>query len=449
MTCMLTLRCAWTASDDDRCWRTKSVEHSLIWMAKAEVSEWRPNGHGAASSLPSLRRLLTARPARSLMCLVQVETMDKEGNPIKSTFDFVPPQVPACCDSAAGACQLSARHPPTLPPLVLTGGGVARALALQVLGGVSYAAEPNWSALQQMSYMEFYAGECGAVWQLSARRGALQCPPRRRARPPTPTRPAPPRPPPPRLRRPGLRARNWTSPHYDPEAQPWSLQFFRDRRAVGGHAGEAAVRGQLGYMQQGHQRGRGAQGGSSWRGGAHKAGAAPLRNEAGTAAKLQAAAAQRRLQDCGSGGGGGWGTRPAWWRRREADPVDTCAPPPNTHIHTLSHHTHAPTHPPPCSGRLLRPSWDGYRVLVQPTAPDGAPDGPAAWVNLDRAGADAFLRDYSGGGSAGGLWVGKRERRDLGSPAMYGYNQVGAGRWGGCVGAGQPGAGSRQAATSV
>ena len=26
----------------------------------------------------------------------------------------------------------------------------------------------------------------------------------------------------------GLRERNWTSKHYDPDAQPWQIQFFRD-----------------------------------------------------------------------------------------------------------------------------------------------------------------------------------------------------------------------------
>ena len=74
----------------------------------------------------------------------------------------------------------------------------------------------------------------------------------------------------------------------------------------------------------------------------------------------------------------------------------------------------------------MRPSWDGYRVLV--TTPAGArgggPGASPAWVNLDRAGADAFLRDHSGGGSEGGIWTPKRLGADLGSPALYGYNQA-------------------------
>ena len=36
------------------------------------------------------------------------------------------------------------------------------------------------------------------------------------------------------------------------------------------------------------------------------------------------------------------------------------------------------------SGRLLQPSWPGFRALV--TAPDGA----TAWVNLPEAGAETF-----------------------------------------------------------
>lgn len=42
------------------------------------------------------------------------------------------------------------------------------------------------------------------------------------------------------------------------------------------------------------------------------------------------------------------------------------------------------------SGRLFRPSFVGYRVLVTKE------DGSQVWVNLDRAGPDSFLRDYLG-----------------------------------------------------
>ena len=44
------------------------------------------------------------------------------------------------------------------------------------------------------------------------------------------------------------------------------------------------------------------------------------------------------------------------------------------------------------SGRLFRPSFVGYRVLVTKE------DGSQVWVNLDRAGPDSFLRDYLGMG---------------------------------------------------
>lgn len=53
----------------------------------------------------------------------------------------------------------------------------------EVLGNVNYDPEPNWNALPQMPYMEFYHG---------------------------------------------LRQRNWTSPYHDPQAQPWDLRFYKD-----------------------------------------------------------------------------------------------------------------------------------------------------------------------------------------------------------------------------
>ena len=53
----------------------------------------------------------------------------------------------------------------------------------EVLGNTSYSAEPKWRSLPQMTYMEFYRG---------------------------------------------LMERNWTSKYYDPDAEPWQLQFFTD-----------------------------------------------------------------------------------------------------------------------------------------------------------------------------------------------------------------------------
>lgn len=73
-----------------------------------------------------------------------VESEDKDGNTFRREFNFVPPSV---------------------------------------LGDVTYAPEPDWHTLPQMSYMEFYHG---------------------------------------------LRQRNWTSPYYDSSAEPWNIQIFHD-----------------------------------------------------------------------------------------------------------------------------------------------------------------------------------------------------------------------------
>ena len=83
------------------------------------------------------------------------------------------------------------------------------------------------------------------------------------------------------------------------------------------------------------------------------------------------------------------------------------------------------------SGRLLRPSFSGYKALVTKHGVVGA-DGKEAgtstcWVNLDRPGPDSFLRDYLGGGSHGGA-IFKAQRKRYApkpyTPAEYGYNQV-------------------------
>lgn len=88
------------------------------------------------------------------------------------------------------------------------------------------------------------------------------------------------------------------------------------------------------------------------------------------------------------------------------------------------------------AGRMLRPSFPGYRVLVtrsnnnnktnnRSSSSSSSPlNGTQFWVDLPRSGVDNFLSDYASGGSKGGsLWKGKRESSELGL-ADYGYNQV-------------------------
>jgi len=70
------------------------------------------------------------------------------------------------------------------------------------------------------------------------------------------------------------------------------------------------------------------------------------------------------------------------------------------------------------SGRMIRPVFPGYRVVVT------REDGSQAWCNLPRAGQEAFLEDYMSGGGPGGVW---RLKRSLGRPVSvqdWGYNQV-------------------------
>ena len=79
---------------------------------------------------------------------------------------------------------------------------------------------------------------------------------------------------------------------------------------------------------------------------------------------------------------------------------------------------HQPPPPPPplflpcCSGRFLRPSFDGYRLLVTKAG------GQQCWVNLDNEGAPTFLHDYASGGGQGAIHSAKRESQDLNHPAM-------------------------------
>lgn len=72
------------------------------------------------------------------------------------------------------------------------------------------------------------------------------------------------------------------------------------------------------------------------------------------------------------------------------------------------------------SGRFLRPSFAGYRVLL--TSPEK--EGWKRWVNLDRPGPDNFLRDYMGGGTVGAIYTTKRMSQKPFSPREYGYNQI-------------------------
>ncbi|KAL4448900.1 hypothetical protein ABPG77_007617 [Micractinium sp. CCAP 211/92] len=70
------------------------------------------------------------------------------------------------------------------------------------------------------------------------------------------------------------------------------------------------------------------------------------------------------------------------------------------------------------SGRFLRPSFEGYRVLVTKAS------GEQSWVNLNYEGLPTFLHDYSSGGGVGAIHTAKRESQELRHPAQYGSNQV-------------------------
>ncbi len=90
-----------------------------------------------------------------------------------------------------------------------------------VLGDVRYAPEPNWARVPQMSYMEFYKvrqaherlrmppSDFQVWWCLCNPAFATIEKPCRFSQ--------------------GLRERNWTAhKHYRPDAEPWSVSFFRD-----------------------------------------------------------------------------------------------------------------------------------------------------------------------------------------------------------------------------
>ena len=171
----------------------------------------------------------------------------------------------------------------------------------------------------------------------------------------------------------GLRQRNWTSPYYTPAAAKWDLQFFQDRC---GRAG--------GWVD----------------------GRAPW-----------SVCVCVCLPTCARRSGG------------YMHPIGMAAGSPTSSLpHPAQNHLlSAPLRPLPCpapsacSGRFLRPSFGGYRVLVTQAAAGGAAGQQQQpqqwWVNLEEPGAPTFLRDYSGGGGKGAIHAAKRESMPLGHPA--------------------------------
>ncbi|KAK9845482.1 hypothetical protein WJX81_007602 [Elliptochloris bilobata] len=69
-------------------------------------------------------------------------------------------------------------------------------------------------------------------------------------------------------------------------------------------------------------------------------------------------------------------------------------------------------------GRLLQPSFPGYRAVVT------RPNGSQAWVDMPYAGADTFTHDHLAGGTKGGNWRAKRSQMPPVSANEFGYNQV-------------------------
>ncbi|KAK9817111.1 hypothetical protein WJX72_009705 [[Myrmecia] bisecta] len=70
------------------------------------------------------------------------------------------------------------------------------------------------------------------------------------------------------------------------------------------------------------------------------------------------------------------------------------------------------------SGRLMRPSWEGFRAFVT------RPDGSVFWVNMPSAGAETYIYDHLAGGTGGGIWKGKKVPQQPVALYQYGYNQV-------------------------
>jgi len=68
--------------------------------------------------------------------------------------------------------------------------------------------------------------------------------------------------------------------------------------------------------------------------------------------------------------------------------------------------------------RFLRASWSGYRALVVKE------DGSQHAVDLYKPGPDAYLRDYTAGGTGGSNFRFKRVTHPIGYPSQLGYNQV-------------------------
>ena len=70
------------------------------------------------------------------------------------------------------------------------------------------------------------------------------------------------------------------------------------------------------------------------------------------------------------------------------------------------------------NGRLLGPSFNGYRAVVTPQK------GRQFWVDMPKAGIDTWTADHLSGGTKGGLWRAKRNPRQPHDISELGYNHV-------------------------
>ncbi|CAL8467968.1 g7506 [Coccomyxa elongata] len=70
------------------------------------------------------------------------------------------------------------------------------------------------------------------------------------------------------------------------------------------------------------------------------------------------------------------------------------------------------------SGRLMQPSWPGFRATVTDT------NGRTSWVNMPVPGAETYTYDFMAGGTKGGIWRPQRVPTENVSMHQWGYNQV-------------------------
>ncbi|KAK9909403.1 hypothetical protein WJX75_001741 [Coccomyxa subellipsoidea] len=70
------------------------------------------------------------------------------------------------------------------------------------------------------------------------------------------------------------------------------------------------------------------------------------------------------------------------------------------------------------SGRLLQPSWPGFRATVTDAS------GKTSWVNMPAPGAETYTHDFMAGGTKGGIWRPQRAPTENVSMHQWGYNQV-------------------------